>query len=59
QVLHQHAIHIQQQQIDPHRPSMPSRWMRGNPGVRVRQTVADAATGGCLEWRLNPQEMQR
>ena len=22
-VLHQHAIHIQQQQIDTHRPSMP------------------------------------
>jgi len=24
-VLHQHAIHIQQQQVDPHRPSMPLR----------------------------------
>ena len=24
-VLHQHAIHIQQQQVDPHRLSMPLR----------------------------------
>jgi len=55
-VVHQHAIDIEQEKVDPHPSSMPLPYPHANPGPRLRHTVAAGRAGCCLEWPSNLQE---